>query len=294
MSSQTIRIANDHLTVHVSAHGAEMQSLETSDGRSFLWNGDSTFWNGRSPVLFPIVGKAPDNRISVDGEPFEMAQHGFARRSEFVLAAFSETMCRYELSASDATRAVYPFEFLLAVEHALDGRRLTVSAEVENRSDRPMPFGLGFHPAFVWPLPGAEGKPHTIALDNHGEPALSRLDGGLVGATRLPSPFMMGKLKLDHAMFDADAMIFAEGAGEGLVYAAEGGPQLHFAFDNLPNLALWSKPGTTPPAPFVCIEPWHGTAAMAGSSGELADRPYPVILPAGEKARFAFTVTLPA
>src|SRR4051812_9259673 len=108
MPSQT-RISNQYLTVDISSLGSEMQALTAADGRSFLWNGDAAFWNGRSPVLFPMVGKAPENRISVDGKSFEMAQHGFARRSEFALASSSEAMCRYELVASDATRAVYPF-----------------------------------------------------------------------------------------------------------------------------------------------------------------------------------------
>ncbi|MGK9050233.1 aldose 1-epimerase family protein [Neorhizobium petrolearium] len=280
------RIANQHLTVDVSPLGAEMQALTTADGRSFLWNGDAAFWIGRSPVLFPMVGKAPENRITVEGKSYEMAQHGFARRTEFSLVVSTGTLCRHELAASDATRAVYPFEFLLAVEHALEGRRLTVSAEVENHDTRPMPFGLGFHPAFVWPLPGAAGRPHTVTLDNGAEPALVRLESGLVKREKLQSPFKSGRLTLDRAMFEADAMIFPEGAGEGLTYAADGGPALKFSFENLPNLALWQKPG----APFICIEPWHGTAAELGGSDDLANRPYGVTLPPGETARFAFTV----
>lgn len=290
MPNQT-RISNQYLTVEISSLGSEMQALTAADGRSYLWNGDAAFWNGRSPVLFPMVGKAPDNRISVEGKPYEMGQHGFARRSEFTLAASSGTMCRYELAASEATRAVYPFEFLLAVEHALDGRTLTVAAEVENRDEKPMPFGLGFHPAFLWPIPGAAATAaHTVTLDNGAEPALTRLEGGLVKPEKLPSPFKAGSLTLDHSMFEADAMIFPQGAGDGLTYAAEGGPALKFSFENLPNLALWQKPG----APFICIEPWHGTAAELGGSDDIARRPHGVVLQPGKTARFAFTVELPA
>ena len=290
MPSQT-RISNQYLTVEISSLGSEMQALTAADGRSYLWNGDAAFWNGRSPVLFPMVGKAPDNRISVEGKPYEMGQHGFARRSEFTLASSSGTACRYELATSDATRAVYPFEFLLAVEHSLDGRTLTVAAEVENRDEKPMPFGLGFHPAFLWPIPGAATTAaHTVTLDNGAEPALTRLEGGLVKPEKLPSPFKAGSLTLDHSMFEADAMIFPEGAGEGLTYAAEGGPALKFSFENLPNLALWQKPG----APFICIEPWHGTAAELGGSDDIARRPHGVMLQPGKTARFAFTVELPA
>lgn len=165
----SIRIGNQDLTVDVSTLGAEMQALTSSDGRSWLWTGDAAFWTGRSPILFPIVGKTPDDKITIDGTVYPMAQHGFARRSEFALAASTETMCRFELTASEATRAVYPFEFQLAVVHAVEGRALTVTAEVSNRDQKPMPFGLGFHSAFAWPLPGASGRDHIVTLDNEGE-----------------------------------------------------------------------------------------------------------------------------
>ncbi|MDU0310028.1 aldose 1-epimerase family protein [Rhizobium sp. 10PS4] len=285
----SIRIGNEDLTVDVSSLGAEMQALRSSDGRSWLWTGDAAFWTGRSPILFPIVGKAPDDKIAIDGMVYPMAQHGFARRSEFVLAASTETMCRFELAASDATRAVYPFEFQLAVVHAVEGRALTVTAEVTNRDHKPMPFGLGFHSAFAWPLPGASGRDHIVTLDNKGEPALVRLEGGLINPATLPSPFDAGRLVLDHAMFEQDAMIFPDGAGESLSYGAEGGPTMQFHFENLPNLALWTKPG----APFLCIEPWHGTAAEAGGSSELSARPSTTILAPGAVASFAFTVKIP-
>lgn len=282
------RIASDYLTVDISSLGAEMQTLSTRDGQSLLWSGDAAYWSGRSPILFPIVGKAPDDAVVIEGQSYAMNQHGFARRAEFSLAEASPSMCRYELSASTATKAAYPFEFLLAVEHSVEGRKLTVAAEVSNRDTRPMPFGLGFHSAFVWPLPGAEGKDHAIALDNGAEPGLVRLQGGLISFAERPSPFKEGRLVLDHGMFEEDAMIFPEGAGEGLRYSAEGGPTLHFTFENLPNLALWQKPG----APFICVEPWHGTAAENGGSTDLAKRPYTTMLEPGDVARFAFTVEI--
>jgi galactose mutarotase-like enzyme len=285
----TTRIANAQLSVDISSLGAEMQAVTTADGRPWLWNGDASWWNGRAPILFPMVGRAPDNKFTIDGKSYEMGQHGFARRSEFTLAASNDASCRYELAASDATRAVYPFEFLLSLTYRLEGQKLTVSAEVENRDTRPMPFGLGFHPAFLWPLPNAAGRFHTITLDNGAEPALVRLKGGLVDPQKRASPFKAGKLVLDWSQFEADAMIFPEGAGSGLVYAAEGGPSLKFAFENLPNLALWQKPG----APFICIEPWHGTAAEAGGSDDLAKRPYSLTLQPGQNARFAFSVEWP-
>ncbi|WP_319518934.1 aldose 1-epimerase family protein [uncultured Martelella sp.] len=289
--TDAIRIANDALTVTVSPLGAETQSIATADGRQWLWNGDPEFWTGRAPILFPIVGKAPDDRVEIGGESFVMKQHGFARRSMFKLAESSETRCRFVLTDSAETRTTYPFAFRLSVEHVLEGKTLTVSASVENTDDKPMPFGFGFHPAFCWPMPGmTKGHVHHITLANRAEPAMVRLRGGLIDLTPLPSPFSKGILALDHDYFEDDAMIFPDGAGDRLTFSAEDGPDLQFAFEGLPNLALWTKPG----APYICVEPWHGMAAAHGKGAALEDRPSTKILAPGESARFAYSVTIDA
>ncbi|THV15556.1 aldose 1-epimerase family protein [Rhizobium rhizophilum] len=285
---ETIRIENPELAVEISTLGAEMQSLKTVDGRDWLWNGDAAWWTGRSPILFPIVGKTPGDQLAINGTNYPMAQHGIARRRDFAIVEQTATSCRHELASSPQTREVYPFDFRLTLEHRLDGGRLSVTATVENTGDTPLPFGIGFHPAFLWPLPGAEGKPHAVILDNGAEPGVVQLEDGLIGKTLPNSPFKAGRLELAHSLFDKDALIFPEGAGTGLTYAAEGGPSLAFTFENLPNIALWQKPG----APFLCIEPWHGMAAHAGGTAELVERPYTVALAAGDEMRFGFTVEI--
>lgn len=281
-------LSNGLLRAVVRDMGAELQALAIQGGPDLLWHGDPAHWGGRSPVLFPIVGRAEGDLIAVNGREATMAQHGFARRSRFARVAATATSCRHRLSASDTTRAAYPFDFQLDLIHALQGATLSVTAEVTNSDTRPMPFGLGFHPAFLWPLPGAAGQVHYITLDNGAEPALARLQGGLMTDMRAPSPFRDGRLAVDTALFAEDAMLFPEGAGAGLTYQARGAPALRFAFDGLPNLALWSKPG----APFLCIEPWHGMAATRGAGPEIAARPYSVILTPGETRRFGWLVTV--
>lgn len=285
---ETIRIENSELAVEISTLGAEMQSLKTMDGRDWLWNGDAAWWTGRSPILFPIVGKAPGDRLAVNGTTYPMAQHGIARRRDFAIVEQAAASCRHELVSTDETREVYPFDFRLTLEHRLEGRALSVTATVDNTGETPLPFGIGFHPAFLWPLPGAEGKPHSVILDNGAEPGVVQLEDGLIGKTLPTSPFKSGRLELKHALFDNDALIFPEGAGNALAFAADGGPSLAFTFENLPNIALWQKPG----APFLCVEPWHGMAAHAGGTSELVERPYTVALAAGDVMRFGFTVEI--
>ena len=288
--TETIRLDNGELSVEVSSLGAEMQSLASADGRQWLWNGDGEWWSGRSPILFPIVGKAPEDTLAIDGKAYAMKQHGLARRREFALIGSASDVCRHQLAADDETMASYPFDFRLELEHRLTGRVLTVTATVTNAGFESMPYGIGFHPAFLWPLPGATGLPHRITLENGKEPDLFRLKDGMLSPEKHLSPFIGGHLMLEHRQFEADAMIFPEGAGDGLTYDVAEGPALKFTFRNLPNLALWQKPG----APFICIEPWHGMAAHLDGSAELTERPFTAALAPGEKASYGFSVELPA
>ena len=285
---QLTRIGNGEVTVDVAALGAEMQSIQTRDGRNWMWHGDATFWTGRSPLLFPMVGRAPNDMVSVAGERFHMGQHGFARRSNFALVVEESDRVVYRLEASEASKAMYPFDFQLDIEHRVEGRAVVVSAEVTNRDRKVMPFGIGFHPAFAWPLPGAAGQAHQMVLDNGGEPPLHRLSGGLVNPDALASPFENGRLTLDHSQFASDAMVFPDGAGTGLRYGPDGGPGIEFSWENLPNFAVWTKPG----AGYICLEPWHGTAAEVGGSDDLEARPYSVLLEPGAVALFGFRAGL--
>lgn len=284
-------IASGELTVCVAGLGAETRSIRDAAGRDYLWHGDPAHWTGRAPILFPIVGAAPGDQIAVGDHQAGMKQHGFARLSRFDLDGQGPDWCRHVLRDTAETRAPYPFGFELAVRHALAGPVLTVSARIRNDSDRDMPFGFGFHPAFAWPLPGAAGRPHRVALDNGACPPRLRLAGaganpGLLARDLHPSPFRDGALALSPALFDAGALVFPEGAGAGLRYGVPGGPDLRFRFEGLPNLALWTRPG----APFLCVEPWHGMAAWADAGPQLADRPFTRWLAPKAQADFSFSV----
>lgn len=287
MTEALITLSNGTLEASFAEIGAEMQSLKLN-GTEVLWHGDPAWWSGRAPLLFPIVGPSPTDTLRMGDFEAEMIQHGFARRSAFEVVEQGADHVTQVLRANDATRAQYPFEFELRVTRRLTGATLEVMTEVRNAGDTPMPFCFGYHPAFLWPLPGAEGQPHGVTLDNGGTPALARIANKRLQDARSPSPFENGALVLDHSQFEDDAMIFPEGAGAGLRYGVEGGPGLQFTFHNLPHLAIWQKPG----APYVCIEPWHGTHTTEAASNEITERPGCITLPAGESQRFGYEVTV--
>ena len=57
---------------------------------------------------------------------------------------------------------------------------------------------------------------------------------------------------------------------------------------NLPNFALWQKPG----APYLCLEPWHGTAPWNDQGDALETRNGGLVLPPGQSASFRMDLTI--
>lgn len=287
MPSNTVALQNDHLSLAVAPMGAEMQYLRTVSGDDLLWDGDAAFWTGRAPVLFPIVGRAAGDRIAVGDHTATMPQHGFARRSLFTFEEQTETMCRHVLKDNAETRAAYPFAFALRITHRLEHATLHVTAEVTSEDALPMPFGFGFHPAFRWPLPNADEISHHVTLAGKGSPDMRELEDGLLRPSPISGPFVEGDLMLTEDMFNNGALVFPNGA-DALRYGPKSGPSLAFEFHNLPDLALWRPTG----APFLCVEPWHGTASYLGDGPQISQRPNSMTLPPNGSAQFGYSVTV--
>ncbi|MGN6488535.1 MAG: aldose 1-epimerase family protein [Devosia sp.] len=286
-----MQVSNAVLTLDLATRGGELRSIRTADGAEWLWQGDPAWWGGRSPLLFPVVGKSPKDTVSIGGKRYPMAPHGVARVSEFRLADAGPGFARLVLEATDETRASYPFDFRLDATYALEGNTIRTEAKVTNRDDGPMPMQFGFHPGFCWPLPGSEGMPHAVSLGNGGTPALYRLDADkLLSRATTASPFAAGRLIPDRSGFQDDAMIFLDGAGTKVSFFAEGGGRIDMVTDNLPNFALWQKPG----APFLCLEPWHGTAPFNDGGDALETRNGALHLPPGESTSFRMDITITA
>lgn len=287
----SVEIGTSGLRAEVALKGAELVRLRDEAGRDLLWGGDPAYWTGRSPILFPVVGRLAGDRILVDGAPHPMRQHGFARTAGFALAERDGASCRLSLAADDATRQAFPFDFALDLAYRVEGAALSVVGTVRNAGTVDMPASFGFHPAFRWPLPyGAPAADHAVTFAADEAATLPVLEGGLVSARRKPSPVVGRTLALTPHLFDDDALVFLAPASRSLRYGPPGGRGLRVDFPGMPQLGIWSKPG----APFVCLEPWSGHASPADFDGELRDKPGVSVIAPGASRSFAMSVTLEA
>jgi galactose mutarotase-like enzyme len=265
-----VTLESDRLQAEVNPLGAQLSVLKYR-GLDLLWDGDPSFWTGRSPILFPIVGALAGGRYRLGSHTYELPRHGFARGRIFELAASTPDSAAFRLQADATTLAAYPFHFELEVGFTLAGTMLTVTARVRNRGGVDMPASFGYHPALRWPLPfGCPRSSHAIEFQREEPAPIRRLDAaGLLSAARHPTPVEQRRLALKDELFADDVIIFDEIRSRSVTYGADGAPRIQVSYPDAPYLGLWTKPG----AHFICIEPWHGVADPAGFTGDFTAKP---------------------
>ena len=273
----------------VKADGAELCSFQDAAGRELLW-GAGPQWPNHSPVLFPIVGQVTGDRLLVDGRPYPIGRHGFARRRRFRWMEQGTDACRLQLQDDAESRAVFPFAFRLTLSYRVEGGALHVEYELANPGQEVLPASLGAHPAFRWPLTGGTQTDYRIEFAETEDAPIRRLDDGLLRPAAQPSPVQGRILPLDPKLFLDDAIIMLEPRSRSLCYVGPDGG-IEFAWHGFPQLGLWQKPG----AELLCIEPWHGYASPAGWDGEFRDKPGVMLIPPGEARTMGWSVRpLPA
>ncbi len=273
-------ITNERFTATISTAGAELRSLFDREGpREVMWQGDPAWWKGTAPVLFPIVGGLRNGSYRHGGREYRLGQHGFARSSEFVRRSGGNDWVELGLTASDATREVYPFEFDFAVTFALERSGLDVRYRVENRGSCRMLFSIGSHPALNMPFDGGNIERYCVLFDSEEDTDRLFFKDGCTVSGRHAEAFESSRvIGLSRTMFDAGPVILPSVRSGGVVIRKSGsGRALRIRTGGSPSLALWSKPG----APFICVEPWFGLPDPDDADGELSEKPGIMELDAG-------------
>lgn len=286
-------LKNENITIQVKSLGAELTSLKTNnDDHEYIWTGDSKFWSGQSPVLFPTIGSLSGGTMTVDGKTYSMGNHGFARREEFKLIESTEERLVYSLKYSEKTLAVYPYKFELQLAYTLEGSSVKISYNVINLDDKNIYFQLGTHPGFNCPMEDnlslsdyflkfsetETAKRYycdtgNLFIENHEELVFEESD----------------QLKLNPEMFYDGAFLFRDIKSKEITLKTEKDPKfVKVSNENFPYLGIWQPKD----APFICIEPWHGLTEPASFTGEFKDKELMVELKKGatHSASLTFTV----
>lgn len=287
-SNTSFSLDNENFHIAISTHGAELQSIfDKKKQLELLWQGDAAYWARRAPVLFPIVGRLVNDTLKYRQNTYPMKQHGFARDLDFDVIYAEDNQLEFRLLSTEAIKKQYPFDFEFIIAYLLMENVLTINYVVRNMGNEILPFSVGGHPAFNWPLiPGKDKQAHSIESTCDAMAHMYQLNGGLLKPDKIPSPVKNQRFQLKDELFEHDAMIFDGIVNREVTYNADDEYQIKIKFADFPQFGLWTKPG----APFICLEPWYGFASPEDFDDDIRKKPGIMLLPENSEVQLAYSM----
>ena len=285
-SQTTITISNHELTVRISTQGAELQSIKSSSGTEYLWQGDSAYWGGRAPLMFPVNVRFKDEKFTYKGKEYEMPRMGLAVISEFKVIEKQQNKVVLTLKSNEETVKFYPFQFSFSVIYELKGNKLINRFEIENKGAETMFFALGGHPGFRFPFEGERNRnQYTFTRKFHLE--RTEIANSLVQPNQIPWLKNEKALPLGDSRIPNGGMFVKEMPSRTIGVGVAGQPAfIEVDLGDFPNVNLWSPPGM----PFACIEPMVGHHDLADSSLDITKKSFLVKLPVGGTKNYEFYI----
>lgn len=281
-----VTLKSDSCSAKIISKGAELKSL-TVGGRELMWRADPAFWGKTSPLLFPMIGTLKDGKTLINGTEYSITKHGFARDLELTPETISGTSALFSLEQSDYTRKMFPFDFRFTVQYTLKSDGIAVTYRVKNNSAEDMPFCIGAHPAFACDGEFSDyrlefRKAETAYVPNY------NLETGLHEEhNRREILNDDNTVQLTHKMFYTDVCYFDKLISRSVSLLDKQNRGVRVDFPDFTSLGVWQAKD----APFLCIEPWCGSADFDDCSGVFAEKRGIVILPPGEEKSFTYSIT---
>jgi Galactose mutarotase and related enzymes len=224
--------------------GGMVTAFHTSD-EDVLFMNDATLFDlsknvrGGIPVLFPIAGQLTDKKYQWNGATYSMANHGFVRTRALTIAGKTadaqHAALTLSFSATEETKASYPFDFELLLTYELADGKLSIHEKISNKSAEPMPVYPGYHPYFNIGNKQVSLKSKATKYldynDNKEKPFNGTID--------------LNGLKESVVLLDGEDTQIVAAFNEGKKLVINQDPKYKYT-------VLWVQGD----AHFVCIEPW--------------------------------------
>ncbi len=279
-------IENSFLRVKLNSKGAEITSIQYKD-TELIWQGSEP-WKRHAPILYPIVGKLKNNEYIYKGNKYSLPQHGFARATEWLCTLQTQTSIEFELTDNENTFIQYPFHFSLIVKYTVINTQLHISFIVFNPDHDPLPFNLGFHPAF-----NTFSKLNNCYLKIAPEKKFIQrtlLNNGLLSDKKDTLLLNNNTLYLNESLFDNDAIVLEHTLIEEIQLACNDWKyQININSRNCKNWGIWTKKQCSD---FVCIEPWMGIADEEITNQNILQKKDIILLSPYESWRWNIQITI--
>jgi galactose mutarotase-like enzyme len=208
---------------------------------------------GGVPLLFPSPGRLTGDRFERAGRSGSMKQHGFARDVPWkvdALATLDPAQATLVIESTDATRAMYPWDFRLAVTYSLRGPRLRLDVAVSNTGTAPMPFAFGIHP-------------YLLVHDKAGATIATKATQGFDNVTKKAVPFH----GFDLTAKEVDLHLIDHGSTDSALTWGDGARLAIRASPEFGRWVVWTLAGKD----FVCVEPWTAPADALNTGESLLE-----------------------
>lgn len=243
--SKEITIKNEFVEATISTKAAEVISFKKlSDNLETIWCRNPEFWRNCNPILFPYTGPLIDGKYTYEGREYFCGQHGFTRDAEFTITEAGKQEAELVLQSDFSTLRVYPFAFTLTVRYTLEGHKLLLNYRITNRDDKPLPFNIGFHPAFNCPVDKNESFSDYCIEFQHEETLM--LPDKVIPNGKY---FSLKDVSVSPSFFYHNSQIKSD-----WVQLTNGKHTVRVGIAGYQTLGFWRKNEN---APYVCIEPWH-------------------------------------
>lgn len=264
---ETIVLRSPAATAVLAPQRGGMLTRLSVEGRELLYLDEATLRDpsrslrGGNPVLFPSPGPLAGGRFAWGGRTGAMPNHGLARQRPFSVVATDEASATLELRSDAGTREEFPWDFVLTLRYALEGRTLVMEARIESRDDAPLPFALGHHPYFLVPA----GEKSKVVIPTRATRAWDNFGKRMVDVTE---PIDVG------APQEVDLHLVDHGGCEAALVLPDGARIVVRGSEEFGRWVVWTQPGKD----FVCLEPWTAAANVLNTGERLL-----VIEPGGER-----------
>ena len=100
-----MKLENERYIVTFVEKGGEIQSFTDKEtGIQYMWQGDETYWSGKNPSLFPMVGNTYTNDYTIEGKSYAMKNHGLIRYATLTCRQDDGKQIVMELNSNEDTK----------------------------------------------------------------------------------------------------------------------------------------------------------------------------------------------
>jgi Galactose mutarotase and related enzymes len=149
-------------------------------------------------------------------------------------------------------------------------KKLTVSYQVKNLSEKEMYFSLGAHPGFAIDTENdLNYSDYEIVFSEDEKLEIHPLIDNLISNETQTIELDNKTLSLSYELFSKDALVMTTMKSRELILRNnKNNHKVIFTFSNFPYFGIWAAKN----ADFVCLEPWQGIADLENHNQELTEK----------------------